>query len=93
MVRLNSSNFIFPVGRVNLLRPEGHSGQRKLQAVVGSIEIETGIAVNTVFFTLVDIKNDSFTSSRFQSLYKLMVCRYLEMAESKNLNFSKGNSY
>lgn len=29
---------MFPVGRVNDLNPLGHSGQRRLQAVVGSME-------------------------------------------------------
>lgn len=31
-----------PVGRVKALKPLGHSGQRRLQDVVGSNEIETG---------------------------------------------------
>jgi hypothetical protein len=31
-----------PIGRVNALNPLGHSGQRKLQEVVGSKEIEKG---------------------------------------------------
>lgn len=31
-----------PVGLVNSLRPLGHSGQRRLQLVVGSKEMETG---------------------------------------------------
>ena len=31
-----------PVGRVKALKPLGNSGQRKLQLVVGSNEIETG---------------------------------------------------
>jgi hypothetical protein len=31
-----------PVGRVNALKPLGHSGHLKLQLVVGSKEIETG---------------------------------------------------
>ena len=31
-----------PIGRVNALKPLGHSGQRRLQDVVGSKEIETG---------------------------------------------------
>lgn len=31
-----------PVGRVNSLNPLGHSGQRRLQLVVGSKEIEIG---------------------------------------------------
>jgi hypothetical protein len=32
-----------PVGRVKDLNPLGHSGQRRLQEVVGSIEMLTGI--------------------------------------------------
>ena len=31
-----------PVGLVNDLKPLGHSGQRRLQEVVGSMEIEMG---------------------------------------------------
>ena len=31
-----------PVGLVNALRPLGHSGQRKLQEVVGSNEMDMG---------------------------------------------------
>jgi hypothetical protein len=31
-----------PVGLVNALNPLGHSGQRRLQEVVGSKEIEIG---------------------------------------------------
>jgi len=36
MVRLNKSAGSMPVGRVNERRPLGHSGQRRLQLVVGS---------------------------------------------------------
>jgi len=32
-----------PVGRVNERSPLGHSGQRKLHEVVGSMEMLTGI--------------------------------------------------
>jgi len=32
-----------PVFLENFLKPDGHSGQRKLQEVVGSMEILTGI--------------------------------------------------
>jgi hypothetical protein len=32
-----------PVGLVNSRKPLGHSGQRRLQLVVGSNEIDTGI--------------------------------------------------
>ena len=35
---LKKSVFKVPVGRVNDLKPLGHSGQRRLQAVVGSID-------------------------------------------------------
>jgi len=31
-----------PVGLVNCLKPLGHSGQRRLQLVVGSKDTETG---------------------------------------------------
>jgi hypothetical protein len=31
-----------PVGRVKALKPLGHSGQRRLQEVVGSNEMEIG---------------------------------------------------
>lgn len=31
-----------PVGRVNARKPLGHSGQRRLQEVVGSNEMEIG---------------------------------------------------
>jgi hypothetical protein len=31
-----------PVGRVNALMPLGHSGQRRLQEVVGSKEMDMG---------------------------------------------------
>jgi hypothetical protein len=44
MVFLNKSSFNIPVGLVKERNPEGHSGQRKLQDVVGSIEILKGIA-------------------------------------------------
>jgi len=32
-----------PIGRVKARRPLGHSGQRKLQDVVGSNDIENGL--------------------------------------------------
>ena len=43
MVSLKKSLFSIPVGREKALKPLGHSGQRKLQEVVGSKEIETGM--------------------------------------------------
>jgi len=39
-----------PVGRVKALNPLGHSGQRRLQDVVGSKEMETGKPHCTGFF-------------------------------------------
>lgn len=42
MVFLKKSDLRFPVFLVKDLSPLGHSGQRKLQAVVGSIEIVIG---------------------------------------------------
>jgi len=43
MVSLKKSNLMVPVGLVNDFSPLGHSGQDKLQAVVGSTDSETGI--------------------------------------------------
>lgn len=42
MVFLKKSDFKLPVGLEKALSPEGHSGQRRLQAVVGSIEMVMG---------------------------------------------------
>jgi len=42
MVSLKKSFLSIPVGLVNDLNPLGHSGQRRLQDVVGSNEIEMG---------------------------------------------------
>jgi len=42
MVCLKSYSGSIPVGRVKLRKPLGHSGQRRLQEVVGSIEIAIG---------------------------------------------------
>ena len=42
MVVLNKVSSSIPVGREKLRSPLGHSGQRRLQLVVGSKEIETG---------------------------------------------------
>lgn len=36
-----------PVGRVNERKPLGHSGQRRLHEVVGSMEILMGIPIGT----------------------------------------------
>jgi hypothetical protein len=43
MVALKKSVFKLPVLRVNDLNPLGHSGQRKLHAVVGSIDMVMGV--------------------------------------------------
>ena len=43
MVSLKKSFFNIPVGLEKALNPLGHSGQRRLQEVVGSKEIEMGI--------------------------------------------------
>ena len=42
MVSLKKLDSSIPVGLVNALNPLGHSGQRRLQEVVGSNEIEIG---------------------------------------------------
>jgi hypothetical protein len=39
---LKKSSLMLPVSRVKDLSPLGHSGQDRLHAVVGSIEIESG---------------------------------------------------
>ncbi len=36
---------MLPVARVNDFSPLGHSGQDRLQAVVGSIEMERGLPI------------------------------------------------
>ena len=43
-----------PVGRVKERKPLGHSGHRKLQEVVGSIETLKGIPKCTVFLKKLD---------------------------------------
>jgi hypothetical protein len=40
-----------PVGRVNFLKPLGHSGHRRLQLVVGSILAKAGPAITTGRFS------------------------------------------
>ena len=42
MVRVKKFFSNIPIGREKALKPLGHSGQRRLQLVVGSNEIETG---------------------------------------------------
>jgi hypothetical protein len=42
MVDRKKSDFRFPVALVKERKPEGHSGQRRLQAVVGSKEMVIG---------------------------------------------------
>jgi hypothetical protein len=42
MVSLKKSILMVPVGLVKDFRPLGHSGQPRLQAVVGSTEMESG---------------------------------------------------
>ena len=42
MVSVKKSFFNIPVGREKALNPLGHSGQRRLQLVVGSNEIDIG---------------------------------------------------
>jgi hypothetical protein len=43
IVSLKKSSFSIPVSREKDRKPLGHSGQRRLQEVVGSNEIENGI--------------------------------------------------
>ncbi len=42
MVSLKNEGCSMPVGLVNARKPLGHSGQRRLQDVVGSNEMEMG---------------------------------------------------
>jgi hypothetical protein len=48
------SKSILPVGRVNCFSPLGHSGQPKLQAVVGSILNEKGFPKKIAFLDIRD---------------------------------------
>ena len=43
MVFLNSVSSSIPVGREKDLSPDGHSGQRRLQDVVGSMDMLMGL--------------------------------------------------
>jgi hypothetical protein len=45
---LKKSTSIIPVGRVKLRKPLGHSGQRRLQEVVGSMDKLIGNADNVL---------------------------------------------
>jgi hypothetical protein len=43
-----------PIGLVKLLSPLGHSGHRKLQLVVGSMETLIGLATNSGFLKVLE---------------------------------------
>ena len=49
MVFLKKAGSNIPIGLVNWRKPLGHSGQRKLQLVVGSIAILTGNPIDVAF--------------------------------------------
>ena len=59
----NNSFFIMPVGRVNARKPLGHSGQRKLHDVVGSMEMLMGIPLCFIFFEIFDDWKLEYTRS------------------------------
>ena len=51
---------MLPVSLENDLNPLGHSGQRKLQDVVGSIEILDGLPQRIGRFKILEIPNEIF---------------------------------
>jgi hypothetical protein len=52
MVSSNKEVFRLPVSRVKALKPLGHSGHRRLQAVVGSMDKLTGLPQCMGFFKI-----------------------------------------
>ena len=55
MVDRKKSDFRFPVALVKERKPDGHSGHRRLQDVVGSKEIATGKNEFTAFLKILEI--------------------------------------
>ena len=64
---------IIPVGREKLLNPLGHSGQRKLQLVVGSMEILYGNALTSARFDFFERRNEVYSFIAFHKRYGVMV--------------------
>lgn len=68
MVRMNTSSPSIPVGREKERNPLGHSGQRRLQLVVGSMLMLTGMPQCTGFFSTRDTWYELHTFTPFQIL-------------------------
>ena len=75
MIFLFSSVFKFPVARVNCFSPLGHSGHPKLQAVVGSIEIEEGFPQVIGFFNSLESKKLEYSLLLFHTFLKVCFFR------------------
>ena len=60
-----------PVGRVNARKPLGHSGQRKLHEVVGSIEMLMGKPQCIVRFRIFEMWNEKNNKAAFQNFSML----------------------
>ncbi len=78
----NNSPFIIPVGRVNDRKPLGHSGQRKLQEVVGSIEMLTGIPRWFTFPNSLDDRKLEYVRTMFRK--REGVCLLMKLRPSEN---------
>jgi hypothetical protein len=60
-----------PVGRVNARKPLGHSGQRKLHEVVGSIEMLMGKPQCIVRLRILEMRNEKNKKIVFQTFVML----------------------
>ena len=64
-----------PVGRVNDLNPDGHSGQRRLQLVVGSMLRVVGFPQILGFPTSWLMLNEARSKAKFSNLEKVSLLR------------------
>jgi len=69
-----------PLGRVNERNPLGHSGQRKLQLVVGSNEIAIGMPQGIGFRVILLIKKPEYTLKAFQILRNVSFSSILRLS-------------
>jgi hypothetical protein len=69
-----------PVGRVNALKPLGHSGHRRLQDVVGSKEIEIGYPHWTGLFKIRPTRKLVKTFVAFHTLRKLSLLKKFKLS-------------
>ena len=72
-----------PVGLVNFFNPLGHSGQPRLHAVVGSIDIENGLPLWKTAFVFLDTKKEDLRR------IKLKILRIVKTESSAILSFNK----